>query len=224
MREACEWLSMLTGGLADPAGGLFPLSAGGNTQGAIDMGALPGHTDLTGLKMIDAADAGRLKAMYMVGMDPAGVLDAAKAALSSVEFLVVQDIFLTETAKLAHVVLPAASFAEKDGTLTNLERRVQRLNAALPCPGKARPDWEIIASIGVALGAAWGYRAPSDVFAEIAGTVSGYEGLGYEVLGDQGKQWGNGAAEAGVETPESRPATMWYQPLERETEPQETGA
>src|SRR5674536_89287 len=100
--------------------------------------------------MFDAAHDGKVKAIYLIGENPV-ITEAdsghVEAALKSLEFLVVQDIFLTETAQLADVVLPAASSAEKDGTFTNTERKVQRVRAAVPSPGEARADWAIIACL-----------------------------------------------------------------------------
>lgn len=235
LREACEWLAAATGGLNDRAGGLFPLSVAGNAQGAIDMGVLPnlaagqrplertsGAPGLSGSQMLEAAADGRLTALYIAGIDPAGGDNAeqAKAALSQASFLVVQDIFLTPTARLAHVVLPAASFAEKDGTLTNLERRVQRLVAAVPCRGQARPDWQILASVANALGAGWSYSSAADVFNEIAATVPLYGRLRFEGLGPRGQRWQHPGEEEGLESRNGHERRLWYQPLQ----PQSAGA
>ncbi len=191
---------------------------------------LPGQkktgAGLGGAQMMKAAAQGRMKAMYLVGVDPVGGPDpdAAGAALSKVGFLVVQDLFLTATARLAHVVLPGASFAEKDGTVTNLERRVQRLAAAVPCRGKARPDWEIIAAVATSLGAGWDYPGASDVLAEIAKTVPQYRGMSYESLGLDGRQWSHSGIQEWAEARNGHERRLWYQPRQREAEPQVTGA
>jgi formate dehydrogenase major subunit len=95
-------------------------------------------------------------------------LNHVRQALAQVEFLVVQDIFLNETAEMAHIVLPAASFAEKSGTFTSTERRVQLIRPALPLPGEARPDWQIITHIAQNLGADWSYADPAEIFTELA--------------------------------------------------------
>ncbi len=227
LREACEWLAAATGGLSDAAGGLFPLSVGGNAQGAIDMGVLPNLSagqrpvelsdaaGLSGSQMLEAAADGRLKALYFAGLDPVGGGngDGVISALSGVSFLVVQDIFLTPTAQLAHVVLPAASFTEKDGTLTNLERRVQRLAQAVPCHGQARPDWQILADVAKALGAEWGYSSVADVFGEIAATVPLYGRMRFEDLGPQGKRW-QYPGDEDVESRNGHGHKLWYTPLQ----------
>ncbi|MGH2458069.1 MAG: molybdopterin oxidoreductase family protein, partial [Chloroflexota bacterium] len=101
----------------------------------------------------------------------------------------VQDTFLTETAKLASVVLPGAAFVEKDGTYTNLERRIQRLRAGAPLPGEARPDWQIIRDLGVALGGDFDYQSSADVLAEIALAAPIYHGVTTGRLGSTGLQW-----------------------------------
>ncbi|HEX9015015.1 MAG TPA: molybdopterin-dependent oxidoreductase, partial [Chloroflexota bacterium] len=133
-------------------------------------------------------------------------------------------IFLTETARLASVVLPSAAFAEKDGTMTNLERRVQRLNAAVPLKAEAKQDWEIITAVATALGADWGFTSAGEVFGEIAASVAGYEGLSFDGLGDAGTLCGQPAAAVAAEPSNGHDRKLWYTPLERETEPQATGA
>jgi len=109
-------------------------------------------------------------------------------ALRGLDFLVVQDIFLSETAQLADVVLPAASFAEKDGTFTNTERKVQRVRAAVPAPGEARPDWVIIGDLArrMGAGAGWDYAHPRDILAEIRALTPSYAGITYERLDAEG--------------------------------------
>lgn len=142
--------------------------------------------------MMDGLIEGSLKTMFIVGEDPA-VSDPDTNhilhALNSAEFLVVQDIFLTETAKLADVVLPAACWAEKDGTFTNSERKVQRVRKAVDPPGEARPDWQIIAEIGCRLGAKMEYSSPEEIFAEIAALSPIYGGISYDRLETCDLQW-----------------------------------
>ena len=143
-------------------------------------------------EMPSAVLDGRLKAMYIMGENP--VLSDANAgqveeALKRLDFLVVQDIFMTETAALAEVVLPAASFAEKDGTFTNTERRVQRVRKAVSPPGEARADWEIIRDLAGAMGHAMPYASPEEVFDELAALTPGYAGMSYERLERRGLQW-----------------------------------
>jgi formate dehydrogenase alpha subunit len=135
---------------------------------------------------------GRIKAIYIMGENPMlsdPNLNHVRQALEQVEFLVVQDIFLNETAEMAHIVLPAASFAEKSGTFTNTERRVQLIRPALPLPGKARPDWQIITQIAQCLGADWSYADPAEIFTELASLTPQYAGISHERLEQGGLQW-----------------------------------
>ena len=212
-------LAVVTGNLGRPdAGVLFPVAAN-NTRGAFDLGLLPeflpGYAPASseaarqhleqlwggpvaaagGLTLLDqlaAAQAGEITAMYIVGANPAqsAPAAAARAALERLEFLVVQDLYLTETAKLAHVVLPAASFAEQDGTFTNAERRVQRVRKAVSPPGEARPDWEIIAELGRRLGGGgFEYVHPVEVFEEIAHVSPLHAGMSYDRMDDGPLCW-----------------------------------
>ena len=142
--------------------------------------------------MFDAAVGGRLKAMYVMGEDP--VLTDADAnhvrkGLENLEFLVVQNLFLTETAKLADVVLPAASFAEKSGTFTNTERRVQLVRKAVEPPGQSRADWEIICDLSGRLGYAMNYTDTSEIMAEMASLSPIYSGVSHQRLAGAGLQW-----------------------------------
>ena len=135
---------------------------------------------------------GRIKALYIMGENPMlsdPNLNHVTEAFESVEFLVCQDIFLNETARLADVVLPAASFAEKSGTFTNTERRVQMVRPALDPLGQARPDWLIILDIANRMGAGWAYDGPADIFAEMATLTPQYAGMSHERLESGGIQW-----------------------------------
>ncbi|NTW37326.1 MAG: molybdopterin-dependent oxidoreductase, partial [Syntrophobacteraceae bacterium] len=150
-----------------------------------------GGLTITG--MMEAAHKGTLKAMYIMGENPL-VSDPdithVEQALSNLDFLVVQDIFLSETAALADVVLPAASFAEKEGTYSNTERRVQLARVAVPPPGQARSDWEIIAGLCSRLGLAADYRGPADIMKEINALTPSYGGITYSRLSARhGLQW-----------------------------------
>jgi formate dehydrogenase alpha subunit len=157
--------------------------------GVADLPAGPG---LTATEMLPAAHRGELKALYVVGENPM-VSDAdiahVEACLKHLDFLVVQDIFLTETAKLAHVVLPAACFAEVDGTFTNTERKVQRLRKAVEPPGAARADWEIVAELATRLGHPTAYGGAEAIMTEIAGVTPSYCGISYRRLEREEIHW-----------------------------------
>jgi predicted molibdopterin-dependent oxidoreductase YjgC len=148
---------------------------------------------LTLPEIFDAIHHGKIKALYIIGENP--VLTDPDAnhiieALKKLEFLVVQDIFLTETGQLADIVLPAASFAEKDGTFTNTERRVQRVRKAIEPVGSSRPDWWITCQIAQRMGAkGFGFEYPSQILAEIARLTPSYGGITYERLEKGGLQW-----------------------------------
>jgi formate dehydrogenase major subunit/formate dehydrogenase alpha subunit len=189
-----------------------------NVQGASDLGPLPatfpGYQSITnpevrekfekawgvamspeiGLKsveMLDKACEGKFKGIFILGEDPAQTgpnVHEVRRALSSLEFLVVQDIFHTETTKHAHVILPGASFAEKDGTFTNGERRVQRIRKAIePMAGKA--EWQVICEIAAKMGYPMSYNHPSEIMDEIAGLTPIYGGISYERLERESLQW-----------------------------------
>jgi predicted molibdopterin-dependent oxidoreductase YjgC len=138
---------------------------------------LPEKTGMNAVEMINAIKTGMLASLYIMGDDPAGSDPGLKPILQKLEFLVVQDIFMTETAKLAHVVLPAASSAEKTGTFTNLERRLQQLNKAEEPIGESRPDWEIIQSIAKRMGGSMNYGSVRDILSEIRNVVPQYRDL-----------------------------------------------
>jgi formate dehydrogenase major subunit/formate dehydrogenase alpha subunit len=212
-------LAMITGNIGLPGTGVNPLRGANNVQGCCDMGGLhnllPGYRKVTdqaararfgeawgcelnddpGLsvtEMIDAAGAGELRAMYVMGENPMmSDPDAShvESGLRNLEFLVVQDIFLTETAALADVVLPGTTFAEKNGTFTNTERRVQRVRKAIEPLGDARPDWRIVRDVANTMGAAWDYASPKDVLNEARGLVPQYGGIRYARLERGGVQW-----------------------------------
>jgi formate dehydrogenase alpha subunit len=213
-------LAMLTGNIGKPGSGVNPLRGQNNVQGACDMGSLPdvcsGYQKVTdpairqkfeaswgtelpsdsGLaitEMIDAILQGEIKALYLIGENP--ILSDPDAghvrkALSSLEFFVAQDIFLNETAELAHIVLPGASFAEKDGTFTNTERRVQRVRKAIKPIGDSRADWLITCQIAQRMNArGFDFENPSRIMDEIAELTPSYGGISYERLEKGGLQW-----------------------------------
>jgi predicted molibdopterin-dependent oxidoreductase YjgC len=140
-----------------------------------------------------AAHSGEIKSLYLIGEN--SVISQADAgrvteALRKLEFLVVQDIFLTESAKLAHVVLPACSFAEKDGTFTNTERRIQRVRKAIEPIGNSRPDCRILSAIAKRMGANnFDFSHPSDIMQEIAELTPSYHGITYNLLEKISPQW-----------------------------------
>jgi formate dehydrogenase alpha subunit len=153
------------------------------------LNAKPG---LTVTEIMHGVLDGRIKAIYIMGENPMlsdPNLNHVRHALEQVEFLVVQDIFLNETAEMAHIVLPAASFAEKSGTFTSTERRVQLIRPALPLPGEARPDWQIITRIAQCLGAEWAYENPKEIFTELASLTPQYAGMSHQRLEQGGLQW-----------------------------------
>ena len=190
-------LAMLTGNIGGGGGGIYALQRESNGQGACDMGALPdflpgyqsledaqarkkfesrwgcdlpGDKGLTALEMIDRAREGGLRGMYVVGENPALSFPQTalvRETLASLDFLVVQDIFLTETARLATVVLPASSFAEKEGTFTNFEGRLRRLRKAVEPVGDSLPDWEIVLELAKSMGYPMPYSSPQQVMDEI---------------------------------------------------------
>jgi predicted molibdopterin-dependent oxidoreductase YjgC len=143
--------------------------------------------------MLTAAASGDLSALYIVGEDPVVSYpdrNKVEKALEDVPFLVVQDIFLSATAQQADVVLPAGSFAEKDGTFTNAERRIQRVRHGITSPGEAKTDYAIIDALLSRLGQKVVYTGPAAVFAELSSNVEGYHGILFEEIGQQGVVWG----------------------------------
>jgi len=213
-------LGLLTGSIGASGGGMLPLRGQNNVQGNADMGSTPnlvtGYQPLadpevrnrlkeiwgdappeapgmTIPEMLEAARAERLHGLWIQGED---VLQsepneaAVREAIASLELLVVQELFMSETAHHAHLVLPAAGVLEQDGTFTNGERRIQRVRRAVPPPGSARPDWEVARDLGRALGVAWNYEHPSQVMDEIAQVAPAlFGGVRYERLAEAGLQW-----------------------------------
>ncbi len=212
-------LCLLTGNVGRPGTGLHPLRGQNNVQGASDAGLIPmvypdyqrvdheavrrkfeaawgvpldPKPGLTVVEIMAGALEGRIKGMFMMGENPFlsdPNVNKVRKALARLEFLAVQDIFLTETAEFADVVLPAASFFEKLGTYTNTDRRVQIGRPVLAPPGEARPDWQVLCELATRLGHPMRYESPEAVFAEFAGLTEGYRGLTYDLLGTTGKLW-----------------------------------
>lgn len=222
---SCANLQMLLGNMGVPGGGVNPLRGQNNVQGACDMGALPNvysgyqpvtqpaaqakfeaawgaslssQVGLTVTEMLHAAERGDVRCLYIVGENPMTSdpdLRHVQHSLDQAEFIVLQEIFFSETAAYADVVLPATSFAEKEGTVTNTERRIQRVRKAVEPPGEARPDTWIIAELArqlLALGvvelqadapfAIWDYRTSQDIMAEINALTPSYAGVTYRRL------------------------------------------
>jgi formate dehydrogenase alpha subunit len=201
-------LLLLTGKLTAPGCGFAPLAEENNDQGAVEMGAvaelLPGALDLTDqearaqivrawkeelplaagatlIEMIDRAQAGIIKSLFVIGENPVESLPPqtrVKEALGKLDLLVCQELFLTETAALAHVVLPAASAMEKAGTFTNTEGHIQAVRPAINPIGDSRPDWEILSAISVFLGAPLEYGDAKEILKEMRSVIPGYGSLG----------------------------------------------
>lgn len=153
------------------------------------MSAAPG---LPVTEMIQKAYKGELKSLFIIGENPMVSdpdLNHAKKALENLDFLVVQDIFHTETTKMADVVLPAVCFAEKDGTFTNTERRVQRIRKAVQSPGQSKQDWEIICEIAQRMGYEMSYENSNEIFKEIADVTPSYRGITWEKIENLGIHW-----------------------------------
>ncbi len=156
------------------------------------VGGLFQRVGLTVTEIIQAAKKGEIRGLYIMGENPLlsnPDITQVRRALEAVDFLVVQDIFLSETAELADVVLPGVSFAEKEGTFTNTERRVQRINKAIEPLEQARPDWQIICEIANRCGYKMHYSSPAQIFDEITCVTSIYGGMDYQRLLPWGLQW-----------------------------------
>ncbi len=153
---------------------------------------LPEMSGLEVTEMLPKAHDGELKALYIIGENPLVSdpdLNHAKECIESFDFLVVQDIFLTETAKLADVVLPSKCFAEKDGTFSNTERRVQRVRKAVESPGLARDDWDIICSLASSMGYSMSYNSAEEIMEEISKLTPSYGGITYNRIEAEGLHW-----------------------------------
>jgi formate dehydrogenase (NADP+) alpha subunit len=159
---------------------------------AWEVTGLPDSPGLTITEMVEGAGKGEIKALYIIGENPLVSdpdLNHVEKAFQGLEFLVVQDIFLSETAKLASVVLPSVSFAEKDGTFTNTERKVQRVRKAVNPPGRARGDWEIICDLSSRLGYPMDYKDSEAIMREMATITPSYGGISYERLDEEDIYW-----------------------------------
>jgi formate dehydrogenase major subunit len=223
-------LLLTTGNYMRPGTGAYPLRGHNNVQGASDHGAMPNYftgyqkvedpeirakfekvwgvtlppkNGLDNHQMIDAIHDGKLKSMYVFGEEMSLVDSNANyvgAALAKVDFLVIQEIFFSETCRFADVVLPACPSLEKEGTFTSTERRIQRLYEALSPLGESRPDWQIIMDVANRLGAGWKYSHPSEIYKEIAALTPMFAGVTYERLeGYKTLQWP--VAEDGSDQP-----------------------
>ncbi len=218
--QAIANLALLTGNVGKRGTGVAPLRGHNNVQGSSDMGALcdflpgyrrvyddegrrifeeawncklPSKPGLSLTEMFEYALEGKIKAMYIMGENPVlsePETDKIMEALEKLEFLVVQDIFMTETAEFADVVLPSYSFAEKTGTFTNTERRIQLIKPFLNPPGESKSDWEIIQMIANAAGYSWNYLTSEDIMNEISRLVPQYSSITYNCLEETGGlQW-----------------------------------
>lgn len=212
-------LAMMCGNLGKPSGGVNPLRGQNNVQGSSDAGALPiyypgyqkvtdslakekfekawhaklsGENGLTIPKIMEAVSDGTIKFIYVMGENPMvseADLNHFEKTLEKLDFLVVQDIFLTETAEKADVVLPATCFAEKEGTFTNSERRVQRVRKAVEPPGEAKEDWQIVDELMKRLGYENKFTSPKEIMDEMASLASKYGGISYDRIEENGLQW-----------------------------------
>jgi formate dehydrogenase alpha subunit len=183
------------GGLPNVFSGYQPvtdLSIVKKMEEAWGVSGLPTQVGLTVTKMIPKAHAGALKSLYIIGENPLVSdpdLNHAEKSIANLDFLVVQDIFLTETAKLADVVLPSKCFAEKDGTFSNTERRVQRVRKAVAAPGEAMDDWQIICEIAKRMGYEMSYADSREIMTEIADVTPSYAGIDYDRIEAEGIHW-----------------------------------
>ena len=212
-------LAMLCGQIGRESTGVNPLRGQNNVQGACDMGGLPNvypgyqpvsdsqvaekfekawgaklstRPGMTVTEMLKAAMEGEVKAMFILGENPM-VSDAdiqhVEKSLDALDFLVVQDIFMSETARLADVVLPGVSFAEKDGTFTNTERKVKRVRKAIEPIGSSRQDWEILCDLSTRMGYPMSYDDPSKILEEVGQLTPSYSGIYYDRIEKDGLHW-----------------------------------
>ena len=209
-------LALVTGQIGRPGTGLHPLRGQNNVQGASDAGLIPmvfpdyqsvekpeirdwfeqlwgrkldPQRGLTAIEIMDAVHEGTIRGIYCEGENPAMSdpdLNHTRHALAKLDHLVVQDLFLTETAFYADVVLPASAFAEKSGTFTNTDRRVQLARPVVPMPGDARQDWWIIQEVANRLGCGWTYESPADIFNELAQATPSFANITWERLEREG--------------------------------------
>ncbi len=212
-------LAMLTGNVGRECTGVNPLRGQNNVQGACDLGALPNvysgyqrvddpairekfekawnvelpdKPGLTVVEIMNAAAEGSIRGLYIMGENPMlsdPDINHVREGLEALDLLVVQDIFLSETAQLADVVLPACAFAEKEGTFTNTERRVLRVRKAVEPPGEAREDWRILCELAAQMGYKMSYSGAGEIQDEIASLTPIYGGITYDRLGGAGLQW-----------------------------------
>jgi len=213
-------LGMITGSIGKPGAGMLPLRGQNNVQGSADMGSMPTHftgyqpvndpevrariepiwgalpaetAGLTSTLILRAAVSGEIRGLWLMGEDvvqsdphEAEVLKA----MEKLDLIVIQDLFFSETARYAHVILPACGCLEQEGTFTNGERRIQHVRPAVPAPGEARPDWLAVCQVAQKLGANWDYDSPADVMDEIARVAPRlFGGVHYDRLGADGLQW-----------------------------------
>jgi predicted molibdopterin-dependent oxidoreductase YjgC len=212
-------LFILTGHAGREQSGIYPMRYDSNSQGVCDMGVLPDYLPgyqrvdedrirekfeqawgvklpsapgLDIVQMFDAIKKGKLKALYIMGYNPIRDYPHGRnlqQVLSSLDFLVVQDLFLSPTARLAEIVLPATSFAEREGTITSMERRVQRISPAITSLGDAAPDWKIIYHLSNIMGYSMDYSSEAEIMEEINSLVPIYGGITYQRLEDGGLFW-----------------------------------
>jgi len=218
VKSVCN-LAMLTGNVGFASAGVNPLRGQNNVQGACDMGGLPNvfsgyqlvsNPDLNAKfskawgrplpdkpgmtipDMVKAIDSGKIKALYVVGENPKlsdPDMNHLRHAMKKLDLLIVQDLFLSETAQGADVVFAAASVAEKDGTFSNTERRCLRINKAIEPVGNSLPDWDITSRLATAMGYPMSYAGPEEIFQEMAALTPSYAGMTYKRLGIDGLQW-----------------------------------
>lgn len=213
-------LAMLTGSIGRAGAGMLPLRGQNNVQGSVDMGSAPDtatgyqpvadaavrehlaevwgaapppEPGLTVTEMTRAAERGDVRGLWIMGEDIAQSdphQEAVLRALDRLDLLIVQEMFMTETARRAHLVLPAAGWLEQAGTFTNAERRIQRVRPAVAPPGAARPDWQAVRDVGRAMGADWPYTDPAAVMDEVAHAApSLFGGVSHARLEPDGLQW-----------------------------------